>query len=119
MFLVYVVAVVQLFDPSSEHIVGFCRDSGCAYSDTEVKVNYFELHIDCKFSKLGVIYLFHSRKRHISSKGKSDTLVISSLLFFRRHTLYGEKIVYVMYDDRPKLLYYTINLGWRNTVKNG
>ena len=66
---------------SSEHLVGLCRDSYCAYSDTEVKVNYSELNIDCQFSKRGVIYLFHSRNIHISSKGKSDTWVISSLLF--------------------------------------
>ena len=43
--------------------------------------NYFELHIDRKFTKRGVIYLFQSRLIHISSKGKSDTSVISSLLF--------------------------------------
>ena len=61
--------------------MGFCRDSYCAYSGTEVRVNSFELHIDCQLSKRGVIYLFNSRKRHISSKGKSDTWVISSLLF--------------------------------------
>ena len=96
---------------NSEHLVGFRLDSYCAYSDTEVRVNYFELYIDCQLSKRGVIYLFHLRKRHISSKGKSDTSLISSLLLFRRHTLYGAKIVYVTYDDRPKLLYYTINLG--------
>ena len=40
-----------------------------------------ESHIDRQFSKRGVIYLFHSRKIHISAKGKSDTSVISSLLF--------------------------------------
>ena len=66
---------------NSEHLVGLRRDSYCAYSDTEVRVNYFELHIDCQLSKRGVIYLFHSRKIHISSKGKSDMWVISSLLF--------------------------------------
>ena len=65
----------------SEHLVGFCRDSYCDYSNTEFRVNYFELHIDCQLSKRGVIYLFHSRKIHISSKGKSNTWVISSLLF--------------------------------------
>ena len=66
---------------SSEHLVGLCRDSYCAYYDTKVKVNYFELHIDFQFFKRCVIYLFHSRKRHISSEGKLDTWVISSLLF--------------------------------------
>ena len=40
-------------------------------------------------------------------------------LLCRRHTLYGGKIVYITYDDRPKLLYYTINLGGQNTVDNG
>ena len=35
------------------------------------------------------------------------------------HTLYGAKIVDITYDDRPKLLYYTINLGGKNTVDNG
>ena len=69
------------FTLNSEHLVGFCQDFYCAYSDTEVRVNYFELHIDFQLSKRGVIYLFHSRKRHISSEGKSDTWVISSLLF--------------------------------------
>ena len=69
------------FTLSSEHLVDFCRDSYCAYSDTEVKVNYFELHIDCQFSKCGVVYLFYSRKIQISSEGKSDTWVISLLLF--------------------------------------
>ena len=61
--------------------MGFRRDSYCAYSDTKVRVNSFELHIDCQLSKRGVIYLFHSIKIHIKSKGKSDTWVISSLLF--------------------------------------
>ena len=81
LFLLCVVAVVQLFDPISEHLVGFCCDSNCAYSDTKVKVNYFELHIDFQLSKRSVIYLFCSRKIHTSSEVKSDTLVISSLLF--------------------------------------
>ena len=40
-----------------------------------------DLHIYLQFSKRGVIYLFHSRKIHISSKGKLDMSVISSLLF--------------------------------------
>ena len=66
---------------STEDLVGFCCDSYCAYSDTEVKFKYFELHIDCQFSKRGVIYLFHSRKIHISSKGKSDTWVIALSIF--------------------------------------
>ena len=66
---------------NSEHLVGFRHYYYCAYSDTEVRVNSFELHIDCQLSKRGVIYLFHSRKIHMSSKGKSDTRVISSLLF--------------------------------------
>ena len=79
--MVCVVAVVQLFDPSSEHLVGFCRDSNCDYSDTKVKVNYLELHIDCQLFKRGVIYVFCSSKIHTSSEGKSDTWVISSLLF--------------------------------------
>ena len=72
---------------NSEHLVGFIRDSYCAYSETEVRVKHFELHIDCQLSKRGVIYLFHSRKIHISSEGKSDTWVISSLLF---HFLYAD-----------------------------
>ena len=66
---------------NSEHLVGFCRYSYCAYSDTEVGVNSFELHIDCQLSKRGVMYLFYSRKRHIPSKSKSNMWVISSLLF--------------------------------------
>ena len=45
---------------NSEHLVGFRRNYYCAYSDTEVRVNYFELHIDSKFTKRGVIYLFLS-----------------------------------------------------------
>ena len=57
------------------------QDSYCAYSDTNVRVNYFELHIDCQLFKRGDIYFVHSRKRHIPSKGKSNTRVISSLLF--------------------------------------
>ena len=61
--------------------MGLLRDSYCAYSDNKVKVNYFELHIDFKISKRGVIDLFHSRKIQISSEGKSDMWVISSLLF--------------------------------------
>ena len=52
-----------------------------AYSDTKVRVKHFELHIDCQLSKRGVIYLFHSRKIHISSESKLDTWVISLLLF--------------------------------------
>ena len=34
------------------------------------------------------------------------------------HTIYGAKIVDIMYNDRPKLIYYTINLGGQNTVEN-
>ena len=64
---------------SNENQVGFCNDSYCAYSDTEIKFKYSELHIDCQLSKRGVIYLFHSRRIHISSKGKLDTWVISTL----------------------------------------
>ena len=41
------------------------------------------------------------------------------VLLCRRHTLYGAKIVDITYDDKPKLLYYTINLGGQNTVENG
>ena len=37
----------------------------------------------------------------------------------RRHTLYSAKIVDITYDDRPKLLYWTINLGGQNIVKKG
>ena len=61
--------------------MGFRRDSYCAYSDTEVRVNSYEVYIDCQLSERGVIYLFQSRNIDISAKGKSDTWVISSLLF--------------------------------------
>ena len=40
-------------------------------------------------------------------------LGLGLLFLCRRHTLYGAKIVDITYDDRPKLLYYTINLGGR------
>ena len=37
----------------------------------------------------------------------------------RRHSLYGVKVVDITYNDRTKLLYYTINIGGKNTVENG
>ena len=40
-------------------------------------------------------------------------------LLCRRHNQYGEKIVDITYDDRPKLLYYTIIIGGQNMVENG
>ena len=61
--------------------MGILRDSYCAYSDTDVRVNSFELHIDCQLFERSDIYFVPSIKRHIPSKGKSNTRVISSLLF--------------------------------------
>ena len=37
----------------------------------------------------------------------------------RRRTIYGAKLLDITYNDRPKLLYYTINIGGRNMVENG
>ena len=34
-------------------------------------------------------------------------------------TLYGTKKLDITYDDRPKLIYYTINMGGQNTFENG
>ena len=61
--------------------MGIRRDSCCAYSDTDVKVNSFELHIDCQLFKRSDINMVPSRKRRSPSNGKSNTRVISSLLF--------------------------------------
>ena len=58
-----------------------CRDSYRAYSDTAVRVNYFELHIDCQLFNRSDINIVTSTKRHSPSKGKSNMRVISSLLF--------------------------------------
>ena len=60
--------------------MGICCNSYCAYSDTDVRVNYFELHINCQLFKRSDINIVTSRKRYIPSKGKSNTRVISSLL---------------------------------------
>ena len=61
--------------------MGICRDSYCAYSNTDVRVNYFELHIDFKLFKRSDINIVPSIKRHSPSKGRSNTRVISSSLF--------------------------------------
>ena len=61
--------------------MGILRDSYYAGSGTDVRFNYFELHIDCQLFKRSDIYFVPSRKRHIPSKGKSNTRLISSLLF--------------------------------------
>ena len=37
----------------------------------------------------------------------------------RRHSVYGVKVVDITYNDRTKLLYYTINIGGRNTTERG
>ena len=61
--------------------MGILLDSYCDYSDTDVRVNSFELHIDCQLFKLSDINIVPSRKRHSPSKSKSNTRVISLLLF--------------------------------------
>ena len=61
--------------------MGICRDSYCAYSDTNVRVNSFELNMDCQLFKRSDINIVPSRKRHSPSNGKSTMRVISSLLF--------------------------------------
>ena len=61
--------------------MGIRRDSYCPYSDTDVRVNSFELHIDCQLFKSSDINIVPSRKRHSPSNGKSNTRVISLLLF--------------------------------------
>ena len=50
---------------------------------------------------------------------KYPTLKPLTSLLCRRHTTYGAKNVDITYNDRLKLLYYTINLGGQNTVENG
>ena len=55
--------------------MGIFRDYYCAYSDTDVRVNSFELHIDCQLFERSDINIVPSRKRHIPSKGNSNTLV--------------------------------------------
>ena len=66
---------------NSEHLLGICCDSYCAYSDTDVRVNSFKLHIDFQLFKRSDINIVPSRKRHSPSMGKSNTRLISSLLF--------------------------------------
>ena len=46
-------------------------------------------------------------------------IIIEALIWYATGTLYGAKIVDITYDDRPKLIYYTITLGRQNTVENG
>ena len=61
--------------------MGIRQDSYCAYSDTDIRVNSFELHIDFQLFKRSDINIVPSRKRHGPTNGKSNTRLISSLLF--------------------------------------
>ena len=45
--------------------------------------------------------------------------LICMVFLCRRHIVFGAKIVDIMYDDRPKILYFTIKIGGINMVDNG